>query len=235
MRAILLAAGIGKRLKPLTDVTPKPLIRIGDKPILERMLDSLIEAGIKDIYIVVGHLKEKIKKSIGSCRKGVAFRYILNRDYKSGSVLSVWAARNYFNDDILLMDSDVVFENKILRKIIESKNKNCLLMDRDYNETGEEMKVAVLNKRVVQIARCITEKYDEIGEGVGFFKLSKEYHRELLTVLEEVIASDKNSDYEDALDKLVRRIPVGFEDVTGLRWTEIDFKGDIEKAAAPDL
>lgn len=235
MRAILLAAGVGKRLKPLTDVTPKSLIRVGDRTVLERMLDSLIGAGIKDIYIVVGHLKEKIKKSIGSCRKGVAIHYILNRNYKGGSVLSVWAARKYFNDDVLLMDSDVVFENKILRKLLESKNSNCFLMDKNYSETGEEMKIAALNKKVVQIARHITGRHNEIGEGVGFLKLSEEYRKELLIVLEEVIAYNRDCDYEDALDKLVKRIPVGFEDITGLKWTEIDFKGDIEKATALNL
>lgn len=235
MRAILLAAGIGRRLKPLTDVTPKSLIRIGKKSVLERMLDSLLKAGIKDICIVVGHLGEKIKKCIGKDYNGTAINYILNPDYRLGSILSVWAAREYFDDDTLLMDSDVLFESAILRRLVESKNENCFLMDKNYNETGEEMKIAALNKKVVQIARRITERYDEVGEGVGFFKLSKWHYKELLTVLEEFVADGKDRDYEDALDKLVRRIPVGFEDITGLRWTEIDFKKDIEKAKALNL
>lgn len=235
MRAILLAAGIGKRLRPLTDVTPKSLIRVGDKTVLERMLDSLIEVGVKEIYVVVGHLKEKIKKNIGRKYGDTPVRYILNRDYKRGSVLSVWAARRYFDDDMLLMDSDVIFESEILNKLVNSKDENCLLMDKDYRKTGEEMKIAALNKRVVQIARDITERYDEIGEGVGFLKLSKNYHKELLTVLEGTIADDEDSDYEVALDKLVKRIPVGFEEVAGFKWTEIDFREDIEKAKALNL
>ncbi|KPK42360.1 MAG: hypothetical protein AMJ78_02840 [Omnitrophica WOR_2 bacterium SM23_29] len=235
MRAILLAAGIGKRLKPLTDITPKSLIRVGDKTVLERMLDSLIGVGIKDIYVVVGHLKEKIKKNVGRKYSGIQVHYIFNRDYKRGSVLSVWAARRYFDDDMLLMDSDVIFENKILDRLVNSKNENCLLMDKDYGKTGEEMKIAALNKRVVQIARDITVRYDEVGEGVGFLKLSKNYHKELLTVLEGTIADDEDSDYEVALDKLVKRIPVGFEEATGFKWTEIDFKDDIEKAKALNL
>ncbi len=235
MRAILLAAGIGKRLKPLTDIIPKSLIRIGDKTLLERMLDSLIKEGIKDIYIVVGHLGEKIRERIGKEYHGVAIHYILNRDYKMGSAFSVWAARNYFNDDILLMDSDVIFENAILKTLIKSKDENCFLMDKNYKDTGEEMKLAVLNKVVVQIARHITERYDEIGEGVGFFKLSSRYRKEFLTVLEEAVANDKDSDYEEALDKFVKHITVGFEEVTGLKWTEIDYEDDINRAKAIGL
>ncbi len=235
MRAILLAAGIGRRLKPLTDITPKSLIRIHDKTVLERMLDSLLKGGIKDICIVVGHLGEKITDYIGKDYNGTVINYILNRDYEMGSVLSVWAAREYFDDDILLMDSDVIFESAILERLIGSKDENCFLMDKNYNETGEEMKIAALNKKVMQIARRITQEHDEIGEGVGFFKLSKKYCKELLVVLGETIADDKGSDYESALDKLVRGVPVGFEDVTGLKWTEIDFENDIENAKALNL
>lgn len=235
MKAILLAAGIGKRLKPITDDTPKSLIRVGEKSLLERMLDSLIKMGITDIYIVIGHLAEKIKETIGVNYSAVAINYVLNLNYKMGSVLSVLVAQECFDDDILLMDSDVIFEGAVLKRLIESKNKNCLLMDKNYKDSGEEMKVAALNKKVVQIARRITERYDEIGEGIGFLKLSKRYSKELLAALEETVDEDEDSDYETALDKLVRRIPVGFEDVTGLKWTEIDFAEDIEKAKSLNL
>ncbi len=235
MRAIILAAGVGKRLRPLTDTIPKSLIRISTSTILERMLDSLVSAGIKDICIVAGHLKDKIKLLIGSNYKGVPISYILNPDYEKGSILSVWAARNCFDDDILLMDSDVIFERAILEKLAGSKNENCFLMDKNYTESGEEMKIAALDKRVVEIARRITREHDKIGEGIGFLKLSVKYRKEFLDVFKNTVARDKDCDYENALDELVKRIPVGFEDVTGLKWTEIDFEADIEKAKALNL
>jgi len=235
MKAILLAAGVGRRLSPLTDTTPKTLIRIGSLTVLERMLDSLIAAGTKDICLVVGHLKDKIKLVVGQNYKGAAIRYIPNPDYERGSILSVWAARNCFDDDILLMDSDVIFERAILEKLAGSKNENCFLIDKNYTESGEEMKIAALDKKVIQIARRITREYDEIGEGIGFLKLSVKYRKEFLEVFKSAVARDKDCDYENALDELVRRIPVGFEDITGLRWTEIDFEADIEKAKVLDI
>ena len=235
MKAILLAAGVGRRLSPLTDTTPKTLIRIGSLTVLERMLDSLIAAGTKDICLVVGHLKDKIKLVVGQNYKGAAIRYIPNPDYERGSILSVWAARNCFDDDILLMDSDVIFERAILEKLAGSKDENCFLIDKNYTESGEEMKIAALDKKVIQIARRITREYDEIGEGIGFLKLSVKYRKEFLEVFKSAVARDKDCDYENALDELVRRIPVGFEDITGLRWTEIDFEADIEKAKVLDI
>ncbi len=235
MKAIILAAGVGRRLSPVTDTTPKCLIRVAGATILGRMLDSLIAAGTNDICLVVGHLKDKIKLVIGQNYKGAEVRYIPNPDYERGSVLSVWAARNYFDDDILLMDSDVIFERAILEKLAGSKNENCFLIDKNYTESGEEMKIAALKKKVVQIARGISREHDEIGEGIGFLKLSAKYRKEFLDVFKSAVARDKDCDYENALDELVKRIPVGFEDITGLRWTEIDFEADIEKAKALDI
>ena len=219
----------------MTDTTPKCLIRIAGATILERMLDSLVSAGTKDICLVAGHLKDKIKLVVGQNYKGAVIRYMLNPDYERGSILSVWSARNCFDDDILLMDSDVLFEKAVLEKLVKSKNENCFLIDTNYTESGEEMKIAVLKKKVVQIARHITQEHDEIGEGVGFLKLSAKYRKEFLDVFKTAVARDKDCDYENALDELVRRIPVGFEDITGLRWTEIDFEADIEKAKALNL
>jgi choline kinase len=235
MKAIILAAGVGRRLSPVTDTTPKCLIRVGGKTILERMLDSLISAGINDICLVVGHLKDKIKLVIGQNYKGIAVHYIPNPDYERGSILSVWAARSCFDGGILLMDSDVLFESAVLDKLVKSKNENCFILDKNFTDTGEEMKIAALKKKVVQIARSISREHDEIGEGIGFLKLSARYRKEFLDVFKSASARDKDCDYENALDELVRRIPVGFEDITGLRWTEVDFEADIEKAKALNI
>ena len=92
------------------------------------------------------------------------------------------------------------------------------------------MKVAALNKRVVQIGRKISRKHNEAGEGVGFCRIASAYHGELLKGLEKKICLHRACDYEMALDDFIRRAPAGFEDITGLRWTEVDFPEDIRKA-----
>lgn len=230
MRAIILSAGIGRRLKPLTDIIPKALLRVDGKTVLEQMLDSLLKNKVRDICIIIGYLGDKIESVIGRTYGKANITYLENRYYHKGSILSVWAARGYFDDDMLLMDADVVFEEGILRRLISSQNQNCFLLDADYKDSGEEMKIAALNGKVAQIARRITVPHDKVGEGIGFFKLSKRYRKEFLRILENRIASDKDCDYEDALDEFVRVSPVGFEEITGMKWTEIDFREDIAKA-----
>lgn len=236
MKAIILAAGIGNRLKPVTEKMPKSLIKIGGKTILERMIDSLIGFGVNDICFVVGHMRHMITGLVGKKYKTAKFRYIVNPDYKLGSIVSLWVARNEFSgDDALLMDADVIFEREILAKLVNSKNPNCFLIDKDFSDTGEEMKVAALNKGVVQIARKISRKHNEAGEGVGFCRISSACHGELLKGIEKKICLHHACDYEMALDDFIRRAPAGFEDITGLKWTEIDFAEDIKKAESLNL
>jgi len=231
MKAVILAAGIGNRLKPLTDKMPKSLIKIGDRTVLERMLDSLVDLGITDVTIVVGHLKQMITGLIGNGYRTAVCKYITNPDYELGSILSLYAARNEFaDDDTLLMDADVIFEEKVLAKIAGSGNANCFLVDRGFKDTGEEMKVASLGGKVVQIARKITREHDSVGEGVGFCKVSSSYSRELLKALEKRICLNRLCDYEMALDDFCQHVNAGVEDVTGLKWTEIDFPEDVQKA-----
>lgn len=233
MKAVILAAGIGNRLKPLTDKMPKSLIKVGDRTVLERMLDSLVDLGITDVTIVVGHLKQMIMDLAGKEYRTAECKYITNPDYKLGSILSLYAARNEFvDDDVLLMDADVIFEEKVLAKVADSGNANCFLVDRSFQDTGEEMKVASLGGRVAQIARKINREHDSVGEGVGFCKISSANSPELLKALEKRICLNRLCDYEMALDDFCLRVSAGVEDVTGLKWTEIDFPEDVQKAQA---
>jgi choline kinase len=235
MKAVILAAGIGNRLKPLTDNMPKSLIKIKGRTILERMLDRLVAAGIREVSLVVGHKKEMISAAAGGRYKTASCKYLVNPDYRLGSILSLWAAREEIGrDDIILMDADVVFEEEVLKRLLGSRNPDCFLVDKSFKDSGEEMKVVLLGGKVVQIARKITREHDAAGEGVGFCRISAGSGPELLKSLEKKICLNRLCDYEMALDDLVGKIHAGAEEVTGLNWTEIDFPEDIQKAETID-
>jgi NDP-sugar pyrophosphorylase family protein len=105
MRAIILAAGKGKRLVALTQHCPKSLIPVGGVPILSRFLGALEAVGIKDIVIVVGYLEEKMTQFIKDSHPHLNIQTTVNPDYLRGSILSLWAAREFFNDDLLIIDA----------------------------------------------------------------------------------------------------------------------------------
>ncbi len=232
MKAIILAAGVGKRLSPYTDATPKCLIEIAGKTILQRYFENFNRLGIDEAVIVVGHLKDKIRSAVGDECHGVRVRYLDNERYTEGNIYTVHLAAREFDDDILMMDADVVFHPGLLKRLVESPNGNCYLMDEGFIEDmGEECKVAALNGRVVANNRTITKEYDRVGEGLGFLKLSKSTAGVLKGIVERFISDGQaDKEYEDALEVLLEREYVGFEPVGDLPWTEIDFVEDIAKA-----
>src|SRR5690348_3469159 len=115
MRAIILAAGAARRLAPLTDRTNKCLLRVGGRSLLDRMLDALAAAGIEAATIVVGHCQDQVRAEAGARRGGMAIRFLENPDYRKGSILSLWAARELLAEgDCLVMDADVLFPPGVL-------------------------------------------------------------------------------------------------------------------------
>ncbi|MDR4497690.1 MAG: phosphocholine cytidylyltransferase family protein [Candidatus Scalindua sp.] len=231
MKVIILAAGVGKRMSAVTNEIPKCLIKIGKKTLLESYLESFSLLGFKDIVIVVGHLKEKIRETLQTRDQNFNIKYIENEQYTKGSILSLWHARNELNEDTLIMDADVLFHEKLLAKLVKSKDKNCFLLDEDFKDSGEEMKLFVRGGKVVGISKQSSYDCELVGEGVGFLKLSESGGAILKNILEEFERAGRvNLEYEDALHELLPHCSVGFERVGDLPWIEIDFEEDIEKA-----
>jgi choline kinase len=231
MKVIILAAGVGKRMSAVTNIIPKCLIKVGEKTLLERHLEAISLLGIKDIVFVVGHLKQKIKETVKKNNNGFNIKYIENEQYTKGSILSLWYARDELNDDVLIMDADVLYHDKLLKILAESGNKNCFLLDKNCDDTGEEMMLFVKGDKVVGISKVRSYDCDFKGEGVGFFKLASNDCHKLKNILEEFEQAGKvNAEYEDSLHELLSHCTVGFESVDDLPWIEIDFEEDIERA-----
>ena len=231
MKAIILAAGIGRRLSPLTDRTPKCLLPVGGKSLLERMLSSLSEVGTAEAVLVIGHLKEQIQERIGTRFLGLNVRYIENPEYRLGSIRSLWHARRELREDSLVMDADVLFPTALLYRLLSAPSASALCLDEVFTDSGEEMKLFAQADRVVAISRKAPAcSYDRVGEGVGFMKCSAPHGELLATLLEEMVRNGADGDYEDAINRLLPQVPVGWVAVDGLPWTEIDFQEDLKRA-----
>jgi choline kinase len=237
MKAVILAAGVARRLAPLTDTTHKALLPVGGRPLLTRMLTALERAGIEETVLVVGHCADQVRATAGTRRGRMALRYIDNPRYTKGSVLSLYAARDHLREPVLVMDADVLFPQEVLRRLLAAPAPSALLIDRGFQDTGEEVKLYTRGDRVIALGKkLVPEAWDSVGEGVGFFKCGAEAGPELVRMLEKVIAEGSElSEYEDALHLLLAARHVGWADVTGVPWTEIDFVEDLRRAEADVL
>jgi choline kinase len=237
VNAIVLVAGVARRLAPLTDTTHKALLRVGGRPVLARMLEALAGAGIRRTVLVVGHCADQVRALAGERVGRMSVHFVHNPEYTRGSVLSLYAAREYLKEPALVMDADVVFPREFLRRLLAAPAPSALLLDRGFADTGEEVKLYTRGDRVIALGKkVVPEAWEAVGEGVGFFKCGAEAGPQFVRYLEKVIEDSRGmNEYEDALHMLVSSHHVGWADVTGLPWTEIDFAEDLRRAEADVL
>jgi choline kinase len=228
MRAILLAAGSGRRLqRPF----PKCLVEIGGMTLLSRALRALVAVEVSEVWIVVGYRHDLITAELNRCPSPVSVVCVRNDAFLSGSVRSLWAAREAMTGELLVMDADVLFPVHLLRRLVRSPYGNCVLGDPRSSFTGEEMMLTIHGDRVWDITRGVRDPSQVLGEGVGFYKLDHIAAHTLRGLLEEWMASGRDhEEYEEAFRVLFKSCAFGYELVGDLPWTEIDFPEDISKA-----
>ncbi|MGZ8405825.1 MAG: phosphocholine cytidylyltransferase family protein [Nitrospira sp.] len=231
MKAVILAAGVGKRLWEVTQHHPKCLIEIGGRSLLHRYLESLVSVGIRRAEIVVGYKHEMIRAAVEQDCCGVNVTFLVNEQFHRGSISSLWIARTALDDDTIVMDADVLFHPEILRRLVASPCENALLMDETVQQTGEECMVVVAGDRVIALTKNMPERYDYAGEGVGFLRVRHADTPHVISSLHGYIDQGSwDMEYEDALRPYFQDVRVGYERIGGLPWTEIDFIEDVRKA-----
>lgn len=235
MHAIILAAGVGKRLQH-ERAAPKCLLEFGGRSLLSRHLDNLAALGIGQVTICVGYEADQIARAVSG---RTAPRILLQHNplYTLGSSVSLWAVRQSLTcgDDILLMDADVLYHRDILARLVASPASNCFLLDRDFVPGDEPVKICLREGRVVEFRKRLAPDlgYDALGESVGFFKFDAATALVLARLLAAYVADGRREQpHEEALRDLALAAPasIGIEDVSGLPWIEIDFPADIVRA-----
>jgi len=232
MKAVILAAGVGKRLAAITKDRPKCLLEFGGRSLLVRYLDALLEVGIKSAVLVVGHKQDMIRAAAGESYRGLAIRYVVNDQYHRGSLYSLWLARGSFDDDLLIMDSDVLCPASFVRRLVTSPHPNVLLVDEMARQDSEERMAIIRGGRVVALTKKRpAEPPDLIGEGVGFIKVTRSDARRMVAAMEPFVQKGElDLEYEDTWEAFFRAVPVGCEKIGGQPWIEIDFPEDIVRA-----
>lgn len=235
MQAVLLAAGVGRRLQSLAGESPKCLLEIGGKTLLRRHLDNLEACGVQRLVVVVGHLREMIEAELSRYHGPLAIETTLNEEYRKGSILSLRTGllQANRNQPALVMDADVLYHPAVLRRLVEAPFAAGFLLDPRSEAHGEEMMLGVRDGQVAAIRRRIGSGWDLVGEGVGFCKLPGQDIAPLLQEIDALLAEGRHDgDYELAIDSYLAKRPAGYASVADLPWTEIDFDEDVEHARA---
>lgn len=228
--AVILAAGVGRRLG---GGQPKALLPFGGRSLLARHVDALAACGIHGVTIVVGFGAEHVRHALES---HPAVQFVINPDYREGSVVSLHAARAALEAGrpLVLMDADVLYETRLLARLVESSHPNALLLDRDIEPGDEPVKLCIAQGRIVDFHKRPQAAYEWHGESVGFFRFTPKAAADLARRAEAYVTGGRrHMEYEEPIRDMIQADPdlFGFEDITGMPWTEIDFPEDVEKAA----
>lgn len=238
MKAVILAAGRGRRLGSAGVERPKILLRFGGRTLLQRHIEILEYCGVTDIAVVVGYRAPLVRDEIRRLGRANRIQVIENPRYAEGSVVSLWSAAAAFagGHSTLLMDGDVLYDWRLMERLIRSDRANCLLMDRNIEPGEEPVKLCIAENRIVDFHKKPQHAHEFHGESVGFFRLSPEIGAALLVGAGDYVTSGRHDqEYEEPLrDLIIASAPnvFGYEDITGLPWAEIDFPLDVARARA---
>ncbi|MCG8547238.1 MAG: phosphocholine cytidylyltransferase family protein [Alphaproteobacteria bacterium] len=230
----MLAAGVGARLGLGEDFAPKALLNFGGKTLLQRHIEILRYLGVRELVIGVGHQADMILAEIGALGAEDFVRTVMNPVYRQGPITTLWSVRQEFDsaEPVILMDADVLYDHRIMERLIESDPENCFLMDREVEPGEEPVKLCMRDGRLVDFHKTPTEPHEFYGEWIGFLKLSPGMAGRVPGATKPYIdRGETDLLYEVAVRDLVLADGgFGVEEVTGLPWIEIDFVDDVKRA-----
>lgn len=231
MKAVILAAGLGTRLRPITDSVPKCMVPVNGQCIIDKQIDNLKHNNLKesDIYVIGGYKEEVLLEHLKENYPGINF--ISNPRYnETNNMYSLYLAAPYVKDkEFLLMNADVFYDSNIIAGLLQG---NCSLIACDQSCYMEEsMKITLSeNGNINHISKKITE-VDHYAVSIDVYRISQESSSTLFKEIEDTIVSrkDENSWTELALDAIFSKSEFSPYVIEG-RWFEIDTLEDLKKA-----
>lgn len=220
--AVILAAGMGVRLKDLGKLTPKGCMSLGEKSIVEESVLRLLAVGIERIVIVTGHHAEQYEPLRDRYQQTVL---LVHNPYfeDSGSMYSLYCARHSVVEAFLLLESDLVYEPRALTTCLEDPSEDVVLLA-GFSKTSDECFVKTRDSRLVAISKNRESLGADVrGEMVGICKISPSLFSAMLEVAERRFGTSLHVDYEtDCLVGAARDVAISCPVVEDLVWCEID-------------
>jgi choline kinase len=248
MKAIILAAGMGTRLRPITNSIPKCLVPVNSRPILEHQFEALFLAGIRDVVLVVGHLAELLSDKYGTSYRGMNIHYVENRRYdRTNNIYSLWLAKQHLNSPVLLLEGDLVFEPELLQRLTQTPEPNVAIVERFQPHMDgtviltNELRANPLWANGLWASRMVLKAYQGADfdyasafKTVNIYKLSQEVLQDqIVPELDSYVAQQRYDQYYEAVfADLISRDAMRLAVLSAApdRWAEVDTLEDLQAA-----
>ena len=245
MKAIILAAGFGRRLQPITNTIPKSMVPVKGTPLIIRSMDKIAALGVDEFIIVTGHMADYIQANLGDSYQGIPIRYVENKDYEiTNNIYSLWLAANLIEDDTYLFECDLIYSEKLVQELAISP-ADCDIVTSHFNK--ETMDGSVIQIDSAQNAMNLYLKkeqddsfdYSDKRKTVNIYKFSADFWVKAMVpaLNKEISSGNKNSYYELVLKDIMRsgQWDMKVINVPESYWCEIDDMDDLKRAEGSDL
>jgi len=239
MKAIILSAGQGRRLLPLTAETPKCLIPFSGRPLLEWQVRSLASAGVTEVVVVTGFEAAKVDAALEAISlPGVRLRTTHNPFFElADNLASCWIARHEMRQPFLILNGDTLIEPEIASRVLADPATAAITVtiDRKGDYDSDDMKVRDEGDRLLAIGKTLP--LDLVtGESIGCLRFTEEGAKIFVTEIERLLRSEEGLKrwYLSAIDGIARYHAgaVGVRSIEGLEWSELDFPADLDRGVA---
>ncbi len=233
MKAVILSAGQGKRLLPLTQDQPKCAIPIHGRSILEWQINELLKFGVSPIHVVVGFGASTVEKIIGNYNSSHAIHTLYNPFYAlADNLMSCWTARHEMMDDFILLNGDTLFETAVLEHVLQAPPAPITLVtDQKSQYDADDMKVVVQGTQLVRIGKTLPLEQVN-GESIGMIRFQDAGPQLFRSTIEDRVRQPESLKqwYLSLIDELAQKNQVSTVSIKGFTWAEIDNPADLQQA-----
>lgn len=240
MQAIILAAGRGERLQPLTNTMPKCMVKVKNKPLIFNTLDNLSQTGkIDEVIIICGYMADMIQKCIGEFYRGMRISYIINDRYETtNNVYSLYLVSDKINTDCILLECDLFYQRDVIDAVIDG-TADCNILVSPYNKRTMDGTIVFVengNARglLIKAHQDMDKDYSHAYKTVNIYRFKQAFFNgKLMPALDTYIKTGNvNSYYELVIGSLIyyRNDNIQINMIDEDRWYEIDDLEDYERA-----
>ena len=232
MKAIIISAGKGERLYPLTKNTPKSLLEVGKGlTLLETQLHSLAENNVKDIVIITGFKAEQIEAKIKDYQKDMNISTVFNPFFDiSNNLLSVWMARHHMHSEFITINGDDLFSAEVIGNLLKSPHDITMVIDEKKEYDDDDMKIVHKNGEVLEVSKKIDPSKAN-GESIGIIKYSNKGPKIFSDMLDQMARDpqNRNAFYLQAIQNIIDRgFKIHYSVCKESDWAELDFHPDLK-------
>lgn len=231
MKAVILLAGMGKRISAIYHGMHKTLISLNGEPLLAYILDNIRKSGITEVVAVLGYHASEVERTLNRYGKGIDIQVCVNEQFESTNNLAslMQAEQILLDEDFIVINGDMIFDYQILLNLLLNNQMQVVMDSGNYGYQLDSPRVVLQSHRVIDLGRHINIE-DAAGYAIGIYRFSKEYSKDFFRLGRNVLRENPQAGFHDPLREMFCHTEIIPCDTKGCLWMDVDEPTDVARA-----